>query len=70
MWNIKKILLILIFLLLIWVLDVSADDLRSQIIPDNDTITINGVDSNWDDWLWVIWWIVLYIKNSIFDYYQ
>jgi len=91
MWNIKKILLILIFLFWINSMDYSYsaytdrdwnvwntqadanesnrninEDLMDQIIPDNDTITIKWVDSNWGDWLWVIWGIVVYIKNSIF----
>jgi len=55
MWNIKKILLILIFLFCVWILGVSADDLRSQIVPNADTISIKGVNSSWGDWLWVIW---------------
>ena len=66
MLNIKKILLILIFLLSIWILGVSADDLRSQIVPNAETISIKGVDPSWNSWLWVIWGIVVYIKNSIF----
>ena len=58
-----KILFTIISVILFWTI-ITYADMQRDIIPN--TSTISEIAKDWWQWVWVIWSILNYIKESIF----